>query len=151
MDHVAILRKANISKGDNLLQDILDGTKTIESRWYVHKISPWNKIRDGETIYFKESGCPVTATAIVAKVLQFDSLNTSKIKEIVKQYGKAIAPNVTPEAWNLWAEKQESKKYCILVFLKNVKRVPSFNIDKTGYGISSAWLVVKDINQIKVL
>ena len=56
MDHVAILRKAKVSRGDNLLQDILDGTKTIESRWYVNKISPWDKIKSGDTVYLKEFG-----------------------------------------------------------------------------------------------
>lgn len=40
MHHIAILRKSNIKKGDNLLKDIIDEKKTIESRWYINKINP---------------------------------------------------------------------------------------------------------------
>jgi len=39
MDHVAIL-----SKKYELLDKIISGEKTIESRWYVNRIAPWNKM-----------------------------------------------------------------------------------------------------------
>ena len=93
MDHVAILRKANIKKGDNLLLDILNGEKTIESRWYVNRISPWNRIKKGNTVYFKESGSPVRAKARVLKVIQYNNLNLKKIKEIINKFGRQIAPH----------------------------------------------------------
>ncbi|MHA1852052.1 MAG: hypothetical protein ACTSUF_00920 [Candidatus Heimdallarchaeaceae archaeon] len=150
MDHIAILRKANISKGDNLLGDILEGTKTIESRWYVNRISPWDKIKRNDTVYFKESGCPVTVKACVAKVIQIDNLNESIIKELIKNYGKKISPGTTSEQWSSWATKQTKKRYCILIFLRGVKKVTPFNIDKTGYGISSAWLAVGSIDKVRV-
>lgn len=149
MHHVAILRKANIKKGDNLLGEIISGTKTIESRWYVNKVAPWNKINVGDTVYFKESGCPVTAYASVSKVLQFEYLNKEIVNNIIEDYGKAIAPNTSKEEFLKWAEKQINKRYCILVFLENIKKIESFEIDKTGYGISSAWLVTEDINNLK--
>lgn len=150
MDHVAILRKANISKGDNLLKDILKGTKTIESRWYVNRISPWDKIKKGDTVFFKESGSPVTAKANVTKVLQIINLNDHTIKEIIKNYGKAISPNTSSKQWSSWVTKQTKKRYCILIFLKDVEKVVPFNIDKTGYGISSAWLAVGSIDKIRI-
>ncbi len=150
MDHIAILRKAKISKGDNLLKDILDGAKTIESRWYVNKVSPWDRIQKGDTVYFKESGGPITAKAKAAKVLQFDNLNNQIIKEIIKSYGNAISPNTSCEQWDSWITKQIKKIYCILVFLNEVEKVSPFNIDKTGYGISSAWLAVGDIEKVRV-
>ena len=150
MDHVAILRKANISKGDNLLRDILDGRKTIESRWYVNRISPWDKIKRDDVVYFKESGSPVIAKAKVKKVLQFDRLDTSLIKEIVKDYGHEISPSTSKEQWSSWAKKQIKKNYCILVFLSDVEKIEPFNIDKTGFGISSAWLTVESIKKLKL-
>lgn len=150
MDHVAILRKANISKGDNLLRDILDGKKTVESRWYVNKISPWDKIKKDDIVYFKESGSPVTAKAKVKKVLQFDKLDTNLIKEIIEDYGHEISPSTTKEQWLSWAKKQTKKRYCILVFLSDVEKIEPFNIDKTGFGISSAWLAVESIDKLRV-
>lgn len=149
MDHVAILRKANISKGDNLLGDIVNGTKTIESRWYVNRVSPWDKIKKGDVVYFKESGCPVTAKSNVSKVIQFDNLNSRIVKNIVKDYGDRISPNTTPKQWLSWAEKQHKKHYCILVFLDNTQKVDPFDINKEGFGISSAWLAVGDIDRVR--
>ncbi|RJR27200.1 hypothetical protein C4561_02815 [candidate division WWE3 bacterium] len=150
MDHVAILRRAKISKNDNLLGDILIGSKTIESRWYVNKIIPWNKIQKGESVYFKESGCPVTVSATVEGVLQFDSLTPDLIEKLIEKYGKRIAPNSNLAGFKMWGRKQVKKRYCILVFLKNVKKIESFNINKKGFGNSAAWLTVNDINEIRI-
>ena len=38
MDHVAIMKKSW-----GLIPKILDGRKKIESRWGIHKCSPWGK------------------------------------------------------------------------------------------------------------
>jgi len=148
MDHVAILRKARISKDDNLLGDILAGTKTVESRWYVNKISPWNKVKDGDRIYFKESGCPVAAAANVSKVLQFENLDENTIAHIVRKYWKRIAPHSSEKDFLAWVKKS-NKRYCILIFLENVKAVEPFYINKKGFGISSAWLAVGRIESCR--
>lgn len=148
MDHVAILRKARISKGDNLLADILAGTKTIESRWYVNKISPWDKIVAGDTVYFKESGGPVTALATVSKVMQFSNLNEQSRVKIIRDYGKHIAPHFPLSEFESWAARHSAKRYCILIFLRDVKKITPFNIDKTGFGNSAAWLAVGDIKRV---
>lgn len=142
MDHVAILRKGKI------LNNIVKGRKTIESRWYVNKISPWDKISKGDTVYFKESGEPVTVKAYASKVLQFDLINND-IGDIVRKYGKQIDPDSTKKSFLDWAKNLGKKRYVVLVFLKDVEKVEPFNINKKGYGISCAWLLVKDINNIK--
>jgi ASC-1-like (ASCH) protein len=151
MDHVAILRKARVSKGDNLLQDILDGTKTIESRWYVNKISPWNNIKAGDTVYLKESGCPVYAKAKVFKVEQFENLEHSIVEMIIKKYGREIAPHASVTELNQWVKEEQKKRYCILIFLEKVVKVEPFYVNKAGFGISSAWMAVGDINRVKIL
>lgn len=150
MQHVAILRKSNIRKGDDLLGDILAGRKTIESRWYVNRVAPWNNIKEGETIYLKESGMSVTAGAKVEKVLQFENITPKDIRKIITKYGTRIAPRISISEFLKWGMTQKNKRYVILVFLKDVQKVKSFNIDKTGFGISSAWICVGDINRIKI-
>ena len=143
MDHIAILRKGNI------LRNILNGSKTIESRWYVNKISPWNKVFKDDTVYFKESGNLVTARAGVSKVLQFD-LTEDSVEDIVKKYGKKIDPDSTEKEFLVWAGDLGKKRYVILIFLEDVQEVESFKIDKTGYGISCAWMAVGSIEKVKV-
>ena len=81
MDHVAIVRKSW-----KLTDKILSGQKTIESRWYASRRAPWNRIRAGETVYFKNSGEPVTIKADVEKVLQFDNLK-AWARPVPREYG----------------------------------------------------------------
>jgi len=141
MDHVAIMNKSW-----HLIPKIVSGEKTIESRWYQTKRAPWDKAKVGETIYFKNSGEAVTTSATISKVLQFSLTSLADTKAVVEKYGEAICLlNRDPATWD------KSPKYCILLFLKDPKLLPHpFHIDKKGFGISSAWMVVEDIGKIKV-
>ena len=42
-----------------------------------------------------------------------------------------------------------NKKYCLVIFLKDIKKVKPFEIDKSGFGTMTAWLIVDDISRIK--
>jgi hypothetical protein len=143
MEHLAIMRKSW-----GLTNKILTGEKTAESRWYKFKRDPWGKIRPGETIYFKDSGDPVTLKARVTKVLQFDDLTEGKIMEILKKHGKSDLgiSEISPEI----KKYISGKNYCIFVFFKDVRQIKPFRIDKTGFGAMSAWISTDDINRIKI-
>lgn len=142
MDHVAILDKKR-----KLLQKILSGEKTIESRWYHAKVAPWDRIAVRETIYFKDSGEPVTVKATVARVEQF-YLPQTNVHELIQKQGRHIGfqEKKFPEIV-AWCQK---RKYGILIHLKDVQRIEPFAIDKTGYGLMAAWITVDDIALIKI-
>jgi hypothetical protein len=150
MDHIAILRKSKIGKKDNLLGDIISGDKTIESRWYINKSAPWTKIKPDDNIYFKESGCPVSANAKVSDVIQFENLNSVQIEDIINKYGNRIAPRASKEGLRKWAISLNKKNYCMLIFLKEVRLVKPFMINKSGFGNACAWLIVGSINKVKL-
>ena len=139
MEHLAILKKSW-----NLSRKILDGSKSIESRWYVTRRAPFDKIRAGETIYFKESGEPVSIRAQVSDVRQFSDLNENKVRKIYKDYG-GICPSDLEESVRV----NKGKRYCVLVFIKNPKAIKPFEINKKGYGIMSAWICINKIDDIK--
>ncbi|MDD5651155.1 MAG: hypothetical protein PHF86_12195 [Candidatus Nanoarchaeia archaeon] len=120
------------------------GEKTIESRWYKHKRSPFNNIKKDELIYFKETGKPVTLKAKVENALFFEGLNEIKIKEIIKNYGNKICINED------YIKELKDKNYCTLVFLKDIEKIKPFNINKKGYGLMNAWISVDNINQLTV-
>lgn len=136
-----------MKKSWGLTEKILTGEKTIESRWYKFKRSPWDKIKLGEVIYFKNSGEPVTIKASVVKVVQIENLTTEKRRQILTQYGEAGLgiENMMPEMNRYVSDK----KYCILIFLDNVEKIQPFEIDKGGYGAMSAWITIDDIFKIK--
>ena len=139
MEHVAILDKKL-----NLLQKIVNGEKTIESRWYKFKKIPYQNISINEIVYFKNSGEPVTVKAIVEKVLFFKDLENVKIKEIIKEYGKQIGIDIS------YSNRLSEKRYCSLIFLKDVLEIKPFEIDKKGYGNMAAWITIDSIDKIKV-
>lgn len=141
MEHVAIMRKSW-----GLTKKILSGEKRIESRWYVTKYPPWDKIEFGDIVYFKDFGEPVTIKAVVEKVMQFSDLTPEKVEEILYRYGRddGLGVDDIPKFVGMFRDK----RYCILVFLKNVERVEPFNIDKSGFGMMSAWICVEDVDEI---
>lgn len=137
MQHIAIMKK-------EWLKRVELGEKTIESRWYKHKRSPFNNIKKDELIYFKETGKPVTLKAKVENALFFEGLNEIKIKEIIKNYGNKICINED------YIKELKDKNYCTLVFLKDIEKIKPFNINKKGYGLMNAWISVDNINQLTV-
>ena len=142
MEHIAIMKKSW-----GLTRKILSGEKRIESRWYKSKCTPWEKIKPGETVYFKDSGEPVSIRAEVGKVLQFQDLNPGKVQEILQKYGKAdgLEKEKIPGFFKLFRDK----KYCILIFLKNPSKVEPFEIDKEGFGSMAAWVSTESVERIK--
>ena len=140
MDHVAIVKKSW-----NVINKILAGQKKIESRWYMVKTAPWNRIKENDVVYFKDSGEPVTIKATVEKVLQFENYNEVQLKEILNKYGHLISFH-SPETAFEWTK---AKKHCILIFLKNAEKVIPFEVDKAGFGNACAWMCVGDIEKVK--
>lgn len=143
MQHIAIMKKSW-----GFLPKILSGEKKIESRWYMTKCAPWDRIKTGDIIYFKDSGCPVTIKAKVSKVIQFSNLTPTLVRKIINKYGGSDGIGVKDR--NKFYYLFRNKKYCILVFLKNARKIKPFKINKNGFGLMSAWLMVRNVKDIKV-
>ena len=143
MEHIAIMKKSW-----GLTQKILNGQKKIESRWYSVKYKPWDIIKKGETIYFKDSGDSVKLKAEVSKVIQFADLTPKKVKEILDEYGND--DGLEKEKIPYFFKRFKNKKYCMLIFLKNPQKIEPFQIDKTGFGSMSAWITLDSVSKIRV-
>ena len=143
MEHVAIMKKSW-----GLLPKILSGEKKIESRWSRIKCAPWGRVHEGEVVYFKDTGMPVYVRAGVSRVLQYSGLNPGMVEQLLEEYGQRDGLGI--EDIPRFAELFRDKRYCTLVFLQNPEKVEPFEINKTGFGMGSAWLVVDDINKIRI-
>ena len=143
MDHLAIMKK-----NWWLTQRILTGQKTIETRRYMNKSAPWDKIKTGDIVYFKDSWSPVTVKAIVSQVDQFADVDETKRQEILKKYSYADiwTTTILPEI----LEYVKWKKYCIIIHLKNPQAVELFEVDKTWYWNMSAWITLPNIEKIRI-
>lgn len=142
MEHLAVMRKFW-----GLTQKISAGKKKIESRWYNTKYPPFDRIKKGDVVYFKDSGEPVTVKAEVSEVKQFSSLTPVKVRNILHKYGEL--DGIERHEIAKYFEMFRNKRYCILVFLKNPVPVKPFKVNKKGYGIMASWICLKKIDKIK--
>jgi ASC-1-like (ASCH) protein len=141
MNHIAIMKKEW-----GLTKKIIDGIKTVESRWYKSKTTPWNKIKVGDTVYFKDSGGPVLVKAKVTKVEQYEVSSNSQALAIMAKY--ALADLGTEVLSKSIRDYITGKKYAVFVHFNKVKKITPFSIDKAGFGMQCAWLTVDSINKI---
>jgi hypothetical protein len=143
MHHVAIMKKSW-----KLLDKISFGEKKAESRWLKKKSNPWNRVRVGDTIWFKNSSEYVTLKANATKVLQFSNLTPEKTQRILNKYQKkdlGLTNKIPTEILDYF----KNKNYCIIVFFNQVKKVRPFKINKRGFGAMTAWITIRNINAIK--
>ena len=123
--HIAILKQP-------FFDMVLSGEKTIESRWSMHKVAPYNKVSVGDKILLKETGKDVTATAIAKKV-QYYELTPQLVEEINQKYGKEIGTSKFKD-WQATLQK----KYCTLIWLGDVKKVDPIKVKRSN---GAGWLV----------
>ncbi|OGD65970.1 hypothetical protein A3F08_00630 [Candidatus Berkelbacteria bacterium RIFCSPHIGHO2_12_FULL_36_9] len=109
MKHLAIF------VGD-AIEKILKGEKTIEGRFNIDKILPYNKIQKGDEVLLKQSGRDIIGVIEVENVLFYENLDGEAIGKLRKEYGKELAVGD-----DFWRQKAKAR-YASLIFLKCPKR-----------------------------
>ncbi len=127
MEHIAILRQP-------FFDMILSGEKTIESRWSLNRVAPFERVKAGDVIWLKETSKDITARAIVKKV-KFYNLTKEKADEIKSKYGKEIGTDKF-EDW----ERYRNKKYLTLIWLKDIQKIEPITAPKSH---GAGWLIIK--------
>lgn len=102
--HLAIFKKG---AGER----ILNGEKTIETRFSRMKIAPYLQISTGDLVYIKPTGKDIIGQFRVKKVIFFDGLDESEMKEIKLKFGTEIATDA--EYW----QRKMGSKYASLIFI----------------------------------
>lgn len=104
---------------------MLDGKKTIESRFSKNKIMPYNQISKDDIVIVKKSGGNVVAYFTIKEILFFD-LNETSINEIKNKYNKQLCVDE-----NFWISKSNSN-YATLIIIDKIVKLTPFHIDKKG-------------------
>lgn len=104
---------------------ILDGKKTIESRFSKNKIVPYYQISKEDIVIVKKSGGDVLAYFTIKEILFFD-LNKIPINEIRLKYNKQLCLDE-----NFWITKKNSN-YATLIFIDKIVSLKPFHIAKKG-------------------
>ena len=126
-------QKIHLGIFNNLyLPYILNGKKTIESRFSKNKILPYNNITEDLIVFIKESGKSIIGYFTIKKVL-FYNLNHTKISDIKKEYNKYLCVD------KLFWDKKKNSNYATLIFIDQVFKLKPFNITKKGM---QTWLTL---------
>lgn len=126
-DHIAILSHKSV------LDKILSGEKTIESRFSRVKSLPFGVVVPGDTLYFKLSGGMVMARARVAALEEYDNLTPRQIEDLARKYERELA--ISPD---FLVRKLESK-FASLIFLEQVEPCEPWTYKQDG---RSGWIIL---------
>lgn len=112
---------------------MLEGKKTIESRFSKKKCLPWNGIDPSTIVFVKKSGGDVVAYFKIKEIHFFD-LEEYKLENIKKEYSCELCVDD-----NFWELKKNSK-YATLIFIKEIVKIKPFKVTKKGM---NTWLKIK--------
>jgi ASC-1-like (ASCH) protein len=141
--HLAIMKKSW-----GLLPKIIDGSKTIESRWSIHKPPFWDKVRVGDIVYFKNSGEPVTVRTVCSDVKKIHPLTgEDSVKSVLEEF--AIQDGIGVEEMLKYQVLFAHKQYCMLIYIKDPTEIEPFNINKKGFALQAAWLTAQSVEEFK--
>ena len=99
------------------LDYVLEGKKTIESRFSIHRYAPYNQIMKGDTILLKEPGGPVIGLCEVADAW-FYRLSSKSWKLIENEFFREICVD-DPQFWR----ERRSATYATLIRVIRARRI----------------------------
>jgi hypothetical protein len=112
---------------------ILEGKKTIESRFSMHKHAPFQQVNPGDLIILKRSSGPVRGICRVSHAWYY-RVDATTWDEI-ESYAAALCMDASP----FWQSKKAAS-YATLMRIEDVCRLPDLEIDKVD---PQSWVVLK--------
>ena len=129
--HLAIFREP-------YLQFIIEGRKTVESRFSKNRCAPYDSVADGDVLLLKLSGGDIVGLCVVEKVW-FYQLDPKSLKFIREKFGAAICP-VDETFW----EDRKQSAYASLMRITQVTMIDNVKIDKRD---RRGWMVLDNPKQ----
>lgn len=120
---------------DRFLQAMLEGHKTIESRFSVVRCPPYGRVREGDVLLLKKSGGAVMGICQVGKTWSY-ALDRDSRRSIREKHSRAMCAQ--DDAF--W-KAREKANYATLMQVKNVRRItpmPWPKRDRRGWVVLQA-------------
>lgn len=116
------------------LSYMLNGKKTIESRFSKNKIAPYEKITNNDIVLVKKSGGNIVAYFTIKEVLFFN-LQDYAIEDLKEKYNKELCVSNS-----FWESKKDSQ-YATLIKIDKLVNLKPFPINKKGM---QTWIMIKE-------
>ena len=113
---------------------ILDGTKTVESRFGVQRRAPYGQVAPEDVILLKESGGPVIGLCLVSEVWSY-RLNASSWQEVTTRFTEALCVQDP----GFWAARRHAS-YATLMRISSVRSIDPVTIPKSD---RRGWVVLR--------
>jgi hypothetical protein len=102
------------------LSFLLEGTKTIESRFSSTRVPPYRVAEEGDVILLKAASGPIVGAAALGEVTSFGCLDQKKIADLRSRFDSELRGDV-PGFW----EARHASRYATLL---RVQEVASFRV-----------------------
>lgn len=113
---------------------ILEGRKTVESRFGVHRRAPYGQVAPEDVILLKRSGGPVTGICLVSDVW-FYNVNVESWQDLRTEFAEALCAQ-DPEFW----ETRKNASFATLMRLSYVRSIDPVAVPKKD---RRGWVVLR--------
>ncbi|XMB85702.1 hypothetical protein RJG79_09850 [Mycoplasmatota bacterium WC44] len=141
MDHIVY-----VDFKEKELDKLIRGEKSMIIRGATGRKLPYGRVFQNDILYFINNNGEGLVKAIcnVKEVYNSDKMTTEESIELVTSNNNKL--NLSNKQFKRWA----GKRYIVLVEVDNIKKIESFEIDKSNYGNMDDWLLVEDIYNVKI-
>ena len=128
------------------LEQLLSGEKTMIIRSSGDRQVPYEKVEVGDTLFLLRNNGEglIRAKATVSSVFFSEKLIKVKSLDLVSENQDKL--KLSDEQIKRWG----GKRYVVLVGVERVIRLYPFDINKSKFGNMDDWIVIKDIEKIKI-
>lgn len=116
--HLAVLLEPYLSY-------ILDGSKTVESRFSKHRIAPYQAVAPGDIVLLKKAAARSISGVCVVSGVWFYQLNADSWAEIKGGFSRALRADDA----SFWRQRSEAQ-YATLMRISDVHATPAINVPK---------------------
>jgi hypothetical protein len=106
------------------LAAILDGRKTIESRFGVHRCTPFERVQRGDIILLKRSGGPVVGLALAGEATYYE-LDTKILDDLRDRF----ATKLFAEDDEFWSARAD-KRFASLIEIDDTVKIDTMTVEK---------------------
>jgi len=131
--HLAIMRQP-------FMNNILNGSKTIESRFTKVKCAPYNRINNKDIIIFKESPGNIVAVASIKNVDFYSELDENDVIRLIQENSEALTAD------DNFIELKKNSKYITFVHLDEIISIPSIKL--IGKNDMRGWVILNEKNTL---
>jgi len=143
LDHVVYVDAKEKAKD---LEEIFSGTQTMIIRGAAGRKLPYGRVHTNDVLYLiRNTGEGlIRGKCVVEHVLNTDKMKKDESTQLVEKNQAKL--NLTKVQFKKWA----GKRYLVLISIKDIQKTDPFKIDRSAYGNMDDWLLVEDINNVKV-